>query len=109
MLSQLSFEALAIRPGPSPPGPLLGNALAMEAGEPAQCRICLESDGHRKSGALRPDEQYIPRLVRTFTAFKRGHANSPFTSFKRRSNDVQTTFKRGFRGTFGRLAPNVWL
>ena len=27
----------------------------------------------------------------------------------RRSNVVQTAFKRGFRGTFGRLAPNVWL
>ena len=72
MLSRLSFEALAIRRGPNPPGPLLGNALAMGAGEPAQCRICLESDGHRKSGALRPDGQYIPRLVRTVVLFPNG-------------------------------------
>ena len=38
-----------------------------------------------------------PRLIRTFTAFKRGHANSPFTPFKRRSNDVQTRIQGHFR------------
>jgi hypothetical protein len=47
-----------------------------------------------------------PRLIRTFTAFKREHANSPFTPFKRRSNDVQTRIQGHFR-PFGpkRLAP----
>jgi hypothetical protein len=37
------------------------------------------------------------RLIRTFTAFKRGHANSPFTPFRRRSNDVQTRIQGHFR------------
>ena len=36
-------------------------------------------------------------MIRTFTAFKRGHANSPFTPFKRRSNDVQTRIQGHFR------------
>ena len=41
-----------------------------------------------------------PRLGRTFTSFKRGHAKSSFISFKRRSNDVQTRIQGHFRSVF---------
>jgi hypothetical protein len=51
----------------------------------------------RRAGAGRLCGRVRARLIRTFTSFKRGRANSSFTPFKRRSNGVQTRIQGHFR------------